>query len=174
MGIARPPGCSRCDDHRRRDGLAPAPRTARRFTIARRAAPETCCWSPFILGPFLARPMTTANEATSNTGTRCINPVSSAASRISLRISSDNLADVATAVYEPRTARRFTIARRAVPEVCCWSTFILRPFLARPMTTATHTGRQSSASRAYLERYANWSSSALNSFRSRTSKTSMK
>ena len=26
------------------------------------------------------------------------------------------LADVATAVYEPRTARRFTIARRAVPE----------------------------------------------------------
>jgi hypothetical protein len=42
------------------------------------------------------------------------------------------------------------------------------------MTTATHTGRQSSASRAYLERYANWSSSALNSFRSRTSKTSMK
>jgi hypothetical protein len=49
-----------------RDGLAPAPRTARRFTIARRAVPEACCWSPFILGPFLARPMTTANEATSN------------------------------------------------------------------------------------------------------------
>ena len=39
---------------------------ARRFTIARRAVPEACCWSPFILGPFLARPMTTANEATSN------------------------------------------------------------------------------------------------------------
>ena len=28
--------------------------------------PEACCWSTFILGPFLARPMTTANEATSN------------------------------------------------------------------------------------------------------------
>ena len=28
--------------------------------------PEDCCWSTFILGPFLARPMTTANEATSN------------------------------------------------------------------------------------------------------------
>ena len=27
---------------------------------------SACCWSPFILGPFLARPMTTANEATSN------------------------------------------------------------------------------------------------------------
>ena len=27
---------------------------------------EACCWSTFILGPFLARPMTTANEATSN------------------------------------------------------------------------------------------------------------
>ena len=46
--------------------LAPAPRTARRFTIARRAIPEACCWSTFILGPFLARPMTTANEARSN------------------------------------------------------------------------------------------------------------
>jgi AAA family ATP:ADP antiporter len=34
-----------------RDGLAPAPRTARRFTIARRAVPEDCCWSTFILGP---------------------------------------------------------------------------------------------------------------------------
>jgi hypothetical protein len=49
-----------------RDGLAPAPRTVRRFTIAGRAVPEACCWSTFILGPFLARPMTTANEATSN------------------------------------------------------------------------------------------------------------
>jgi len=27
---------------------------------------DACCWSTFILGPFLARPMTTANEATSN------------------------------------------------------------------------------------------------------------
>ena len=48
------------------NSLAPAPRTARRFTIARRAIPEACCWSTFILGPFLARPMTTANEARSN------------------------------------------------------------------------------------------------------------